>query len=155
MITLGPRGAALIKSYETLRLKAYKPTPDDVWTIGWGSTRGVKAGMVIDEFQAEERFREDTRDAVEAVDYLNRRMLSKGYGLTQSMIDALVSLVFNVGPSCISASATIGKALLVGNYYSAWRGFSLWTKQAGNDLLGLARRRSEEMSLFLEDGIPK
>jgi lysozyme len=155
MITLGPRGAALIKSYETLRLKAYKPTPNDVWTVGYGSTRGIREGIVITEFRAEELFKQDTQDAVEAVDYLHRRMSSKGFDLTPSMIDALISLVFNVGPSCLSASATIGKALIAGNYYSAWRGFSLWTKQASNDLLGLARRRSEEMKLFLEDGIPK
>jgi lysozyme len=155
MITLGSRGAALIKSYETLKLKAYMPTPNDVWTIGYGSTRGVREGMVITEFRAEELFKEDTQDAINAVDYLHRQMASKGYKLTPSMIDALISLVFNVGPSCLSASATIGKALLDGKYYHAWRGFSLWTKQSGKDLLGLARRRSEEMKLFLEDGIPK
>lgn len=51
------------------------------------------------------------------------------------------------------------KALSVRDYYVAWAGFTLWRKQRGSDgrlhdLLGLARRRAKEMSLFLEDGLP-
>lgn len=47
-----------IKSFEGLRLKAY-PDPGskdgNPWTIGYGSTRGVKKGMVITEAEAEAR----------------------------------------------------------------------------------------------------
>ena len=148
LMTLGKRGEELIKSYEQLRLEAYLPTPDDVWTIGFGSTRAVSRGMKITIEQAEERFEVDTHDAIMAVSRLP-------VNLTQSMFDALVSLVFNVGPGCVSAASTIGKALRSGDYYGAWAGFTLWRKQAGKDLLGLARRRSREMVLFLEDGIPR
>lgn len=165
MVALGPRGAALIKSYETLRLKAYKPTPNDVWTVGYGSTRGVVEGMVINEMQANERFIQDTKTAVEAVGKLQDKMRSVGNNLTPSMIDALISIVFNGGPAVISSSNTIGRSLLssrADKYYLAWRGFALWTKQRNktvttedDDLLGLARRRSQEMMLFLEDGIPR
>ena len=48
-----PKGIALIKEFEGLRLKAYK-CPGGVWTIGYGHTTGVKPGMVITEAQAEE-----------------------------------------------------------------------------------------------------
>lgn len=144
---LGKRGEELIKSYERLRLEAYLPTPNDVLTIGWGSTRGVLKGMKITISEAQKRFESDTSDAVEAVSRLPVK-------LTQSMFDALVSLVFNVGPSCISIQSTMGRLLRAGDYYGAWAGFSLWRKQAGKDLLGLARRRGQEMVLFLEDGVP-
>lgn len=158
MMNLGKRGEELIKSYETLRLEAYLPTPDDKLTIGWGHTKGVYKGMQINLENAQEFFLSDVKDSVDAVNKLPCK-------LTQSMFDALVSLVFNAGSKCISERSTIGDALrmipgakgLRVNicYYAAWRGFSLWTKQAGKDLLGLARRRSEEMTLFLADGLPK
>lgn len=150
--SLGPRGSNLIKSYETLQLKAYKPTPNDVWTIGWGSTRDVKPGMVITLSEAEDRFRQDILSAVSLINSLSLT-------LTQSMFDALVSLVFNVGSGAVASASTICSALRMGDYYTAWAGFTLWRKQRGSDgklhdLLGLARRRAKEMSLFLEDGLP-
>ena len=40
------RGIGLIKSFEGLRLQAYRDVVG-VWTIGFGTTRGVKAGMSI------------------------------------------------------------------------------------------------------------
>lgn len=147
MASLGYRGANLIRGEETLRLSAYLPTPGDVWTLGWGHTRGVKPGDVCTVEQARLWFIEDTADAVAAVSNLH-------VSLTQSMQDALISLVYNVGASAISAKSTIGRALLEKDYYAAWAGFTLWRKQAGHDLLGLARRRAREMSLFLGDGLP-
>lgn len=145
---LGPRGETLIKSYEKLKLIAYMPTPQDKPTIGFGHTKGVKMGMTCNIQQAQQWFLEDTSDAV-----LEVRKVA--VPLTQSMFDALVSLVFNAGASSISVTSTIGKALRSRSYYLAWAGFTLWRKQARKDLLGLARRRGEEMSLFLEDGMPQ
>lgn len=147
-MTLGKRGEALIKQYETLKLTAYLPTPNDVSTIGWGHTRGVKMGDTCTRDQADRWFREDVRSSELAVE------TSTGDTLTQSMYDALVSLVFNVGPAAVSSSSTIGKALRDSNYFAAWAGFALWRKQGKKDLLGLARRRAKEMVLFLEDGLP-
>lgn len=165
-VTLGPRGESIIKSRETLRLTAYKPTPNDVWTIGYGHTLGVKSGQTCTREQAEKWFLEDVnRIAIPPLIRLSVRMESKGLTLTQSMIDALISLIYNGGEGVILSGTTIGDALLSGSpdmYYRAWRGFALWTKQRNStpqtnddDLLGLARRRSEEMVLFLADGIPK
>lgn len=148
-IILGSRGESLIKSYETLRLEAYMPTKNDRPTIGWGHTRGVKMGMKINTDKAQEFFREDVRDAIDAVKTLP-------CNLTESMADALISLVFNAGSIAINSGSSIGLALrsTTPNYFSAWRAFSLWTKQGSKDLLGLARRRSKEMDLFLQDGLP-
>ena len=40
-------GLNLIKEFEGFRAEAYKPIPSDPWTIGYGTTRGVKPGDVI------------------------------------------------------------------------------------------------------------
>ena len=86
----GDRGLELIKRYETLRLEAYMPTADDVPTIGYGHTRGVRMSDTCTEEQAEAWLREDLADAERAVNAID-------VDLTQGMFDALVSLAFNVG----------------------------------------------------------
>ncbi len=150
-LTLGSRGETLIKSFEGFRLSAYLPTPNDVPTIGWGHTQGVKLGQTCTREQAEQWFHEDVSSSVRSVLFTQ---LGLNIKLTQSMFDALVSLVFNVGSSCLGTGTTIRKALALKDYYSACQGFFLWRKQGKTDLLGLARRRVEEMDLFLQDGIP-
>lgn len=164
-MTLGPRGASLIKGFEVgpgngPRLEAYLPTPDDVPTLAFGHTRGVKLGDTCTESQAEAWFLEDVAEAVAAV---NRRASQAGWRLSQSMFDALVSLVFNVGEGAISdgsGSGAIGSASgpstiwlcwKARDIYGMWRGFSLWIRQAHSPLRGLARRRAQEMSLYMED----
>jgi lysozyme len=146
-MTLGKRGEALIKSKETLRLKAYLPTPHDVPTLGWGHTRNVTIGMTCTAEQAERWFQEDVAGAVRIIGFL-------GFELSQSMFDALVSLVYNAGPAPLATTATIGAALRKRDWFGAWRGFALWTKQGSKDLRGLAERRAQEMALFMEDPLP-
>lgn len=147
-MTLGERGEQLIKKYEQLRLKAYMPTPEDRATLGWGHTKGVRMGDVCTTEQADRWFTED-------VSKFELHVQALAVPLTQSMFDALVSLLYNVGPSCLNPGMIIGDALRRGAYYVACGGFINWRKQSGKDLLGLARRRVSEMGLFLEDGIPK
>lgn len=149
-MTLGKRGSDLIKSKETLQLKAYLPTSNDVPTIGWGHTQGVKLGMTCTIDQAEQWFQKDVAGAVRVVN-----LVGLGLDLTQSMFDALVSLVYNTGPSSLTLTSTIGVALRKRDWFGAWRGFALWTKQAGEGLRGLAERRAQEMVLFMEDPLPK
>lgn len=148
--TLGTRGEQLIKHFEMLRLQAYRPIPSDPWTIGWGHTRTAHEGMTITKTQAERLFREDVLPVERAVSSIQT-------ALTSSMSDAIISLCFNVGTSAINANSTIGRALRAGGtggYIRAWRAFSLWTATPGAEL-GLSRRRSAEMALFLEDGWPR
>jgi len=140
---LGKRGEELIKSYEKLRLKAFRPTPDDVPTIGWGHTKGVKMGDTCTVEQADAWFVEDVAWAERLVDKVKGK-------LTQSMYDALVSLAYNCGTLGDSIPAFIKDK----QYYAACQILFAWRKQKGQDLLGLARRRAREMCLFLEDGLP-
>lgn len=147
---LGERGEALIKGFETLRLKSYDDGLGN-WTIGYGHTRGVRQGMKITMEAAQRFFRED-------VEPLEKAVTSLDLNLTQSQFDAIISLCFNVrqGIGAISGHSTIGNALRQGGItgiINAWRGFSLWTNTPGVEL-GLARRRTAEMALFLEDGVP-
>lgn len=143
-ISLSSQGIAIIKRWEQLRLQAYKPrpNPEEPWTIGWGHTRGVRQGMTITPEAAEEFLREDLEPIV-----ANLKTLPH---LTQSAFDALASLCFNCGVGAVGGRSTIGRALRAGDWRGAWRGFSLWTATPGAEL-GQARRRSEEMALFLSD----
>ena len=132
----------LIKEWEQLRLEAYKPTPNDVWTIGWGHTEGVFPGMKITEKVAQQYFENDTEWAVSAVNNLVKVPLS------QNQFDALVSFVFNIGTPSFKKSTLLRK-LNAGNYEVAAAEFPRWNKQKGKVLKGLVRRRAHEMELFM------
>lgn len=132
----------LIKKWEALRLEAYLPTKDDVWTIGWGHTAGVYQGMKITEAQAQKFFEDDVAWATDAVNKLVKVELS------QNQFDALVSFVFNIGLGAFSKSTMLRK-LNAGDYEGAASEFPRWNKQAGKVLKGLVNRRQEEMEYFL------
>jgi lysozyme len=146
-VTLGSRGVALIRSKETLALVAYLPTINDVWTCGWGHTKGVHMGTTCTSAEAEWWFSEDTAEACTAVNAI-------GVPLSQAMFDALASFAFNCGAGSIGPDSTVGKALRSRDWFGAFRGMALWTKQAGKDLRGLAGRRAAEMKLYMEDPFP-
>jgi len=146
----GTRGIDLIKSFETYADHAYKPTADDVPTIAFGHTRGVKMGDTCTRTQALIWLQQDLIDAEQTVN----EIISLGTPLSQSMFDALVSLVFNVGPDTLNRIGTIGSALRSKDYIAAWRGFGLWINQNHKPLRGLMSRRAAEMALFVQDAFP-
>lgn len=134
-------GLDLIKSFEGLRLDAYMPTPDDVPTIGYGHTKGVQMGDSCTEEQATDWLREDCGDAEECVNKFVR------VPMTQNEFDALVSLTFNIGCGAFKGS-TLLKLLNNADYDGAAAQFPRWSKQAGNTLAGLVRRREAERRMF-------
>lgn len=131
----------LIKKHEGLRLKAYLPTPNDVWTIGYGHTRNVRPGQVISQSQAEDFLRQDL-DWVESS--LNK---SVKVPLKQNQYDALASLVYNIGATNFQSSTLLRK-LNTGDYKGASEQFLVWNKQKGRTLKGLVKRRQEEKDYF-------
>ena len=133
---------SLIKKHEGLRLEAYLPTPNDVWTIGYGHTHTAKQGQKITEAQAEALLRKDITWAEEAV---NKSVVVP---LTQNQFDALVSFVFNVGAGAFGSS-TLLRLLNSKDYDGAANQFLRWNKQKGVALKGLTKRREEERKLFL------
>jgi len=134
------KGLDLIKSFEGLRLSAYK-CPADVWTIGYGTTAGVKPGQNITKERAEELLREDVKRFEQQVMRLVK------VPLTQGQHDALASFVYNLGPGNLSNS-TLLRLLNAGDYKGAAAQFDRWTKAGGKTLAGLVRRRAAERALF-------
>lgn len=147
-MNVGDKGIELIRSYEKLRLKAYLPTPNDKWTCGWGSTKGVTKDTVWTEEEAEQHFREDIADVERC---LNRAI--QGIVITQNAYDAIASLCFNIGCPQFRTS-TVLRCLLDGDDECAARAFALWNKQTnkktgGLEVVdGLTKRRAEEEALF-------
>ena len=136
----GQPGINLVKSFESLRLEAYK-CPAGIWTIGYGHTAGVRPGDAIDKQRAEQLLAEDLRE-FEAV--VNRECT----GVNQNQFDALVSFVFNVGTASFLKS-TLLKCVKAnpGNLNIRYE-LSRWDKSKGTRLAGLVRRRRAEADLY-------
>lgn len=138
-----PKGIALIKEFEGLRLKAYK-CPGGVWTIGYGHTAGVKPGMVITKAQAKEYLK---ADLIAFERYLN----GLGLALNQNQFDALVSFIYNVGTGNFSSSTLLRKVRANPQDNSIVDEFLRWVYSKGRVLPGLQRRRLAEMKLYFSN----
>lgn len=147
-----PACKTFVKRYESCRLTAYKPTPQDVPTIGWGATgRDVVLGMKPwTQPQADARFERDIAMFSAGVDH----MLGVA-PTTQGQFDALVSFAYNVGldddADLIAeglGDSTLLKRHLAGNYASARAEFAKWNKQKGRVLNGLTIRRAAEAAMY-------
>ena len=138
-----PKGLALIKEFEGLRLKAYK-CPGGIWTIGYGHTAGVKHGMVISERQAEEYLK---ADLIAFEKYLN----GLGLALDQNQFDALISFIYNVGTGNFSSSTLLRKVKANPLDNSIMDEFLRWVYSKGRVLPGLQRRRLAEMKLYFSN----
>lgn len=145
------KGQALIKSFESCKLKAY-PDPKTggaPWTIGWGHTGPeVKPGLVWTQAQADETFIVDLADFERDVESLVK------VPLTQGQFDALVSFAYNVGSDIDEddiaeglGDSTLLKKLNAGDYAGAADEFPKWRKPIS--LPGILRRRQAERALFL------
>lgn len=136
------QGVEAIKAHEGLRLTAY----DDgvgVWTIGYGSTKGVKQGMTITSAEADARLISDLAEAEHAVDF------AVTVPLSQQQFDACVSLTFNIGAGAFSGS-TLVKRLNEGKYHDAAAQFDRWVFAGKKKLPGLVKRRAAEKAMFLD-----
>lgn len=135
-----------IKEHEGLRLKAYKDSVG-VWTIGYGDTGpDVVEGLTITKEEAEERLKKRLR---EFEGYVLKYVR---VGLTQNQFDALVSLVYNIGPTNFKDS-TLLKKLNLSDYQGAADQFLVWNKGRVDGKLkvipGLSNRRAKERQLFM------
>lgn len=140
-------GRSIIKEYEGKRLTAYL-CPAGKWTIGWGSTIGVKKGMVISEHEAELRFIADVECCESSISALVTVLLN------DNQLSALVSFVFNFGAEKFRTS-TLLKKLNAGDYSGAAKELLRWKYSYDLKLKksivlnGLVRRRKAEAELFL------
>ena len=134
------RGISLIKSFESLRLEAYR-CPAGIWTIGYGHTAGVRRGDRIDEQKAEQLLAEDLREFEEVVS-------RECPGVSQRRFDALVSFVFNVGTGNFLKSTLLKCVKANPDNMNIRYEFSRWNKSKGMVLSGLIRRRKAEADLY-------
>ena len=150
---LSEQGIKLIKSFEGLRLSAYRDVAG-VWTIGYGSTRyhdgqPVKPGdKLASEQQADALFANTLGQYEDAVNQYVK------VPLTQSQFDALVSFTYNEGTIALKES-TLLKKLNEKDYPGAADQFLAWDKitnpQTGEKEVcaDLSARRKQERQLFL------
>jgi lysozyme len=139
---INDEGLKLIKSFEGLRVQAYK-CPAGVWTIGYGHTLNVVRGQIIDVITAELLLRKDLeRFEIEVENLIDVK-------LNSNQFSALVSFTFNIGTGAFARS-TLLKYLNKGKFIEAALEFGRWTRGGGVILPGLVRRREAEKKLFLK-----
>lgn len=134
------RGINLIKSFESLRLEAYR-CPAGIYTIGYGHTAGVRCGDVIDEQRAEQLLAEDLRK-FEAV--VNRECPH----VNQNQFDALVSFTFNLGERNLMKSTLLKCVKAKPANLNIRTELLRWNRANGEVLAGLTRRRRAEADLY-------
>jgi GH24 family phage-related lysozyme (muramidase) len=127
----------LIKRFEGVRLKSYKPVKTEkLYTIGYGHY-GVAPNLTITQTEADKYL---ANDLVRVENLVNK--YGSIYSFNQNEFDALVSFAFNIGSiKQLTADGTrskseIGKAML------------LYTKSNGKTLKGLVGRRKAEHTLY-------
>ena len=130
----------LVKHFEGLRLTAYQCSAN-VWTLGYGHTRGVKEGDYIDQDQAETWLDDDLHSCAKDI----HRLVN--VPLDQNQFDALSSWVFNLGGGSLRTS-TLLKKLNNSEYDEVPNQIKRWNKAGGKVLDGLIRRREAEALLF-------
>jgi lysozyme len=137
---ISQEGLSLIKKFEGCELEAYRCAAN-VLTIGYGSTKDVKEGDSITQEEA------DALLLHEMDEYEGYVKDSVTVDLDQNQFDALVSWVFNLGPSNLKAS-TMLKVLNNKEFEEVPSQIKRWNKAGGKVLQGLIRRREAEALLF-------
>ena len=140
-MTTSQKGIDLIKSFEGCKLYAYRDSVG-VLTIGYGTTKGVTAGMAITQKQAEDFLK---RDIVPLEKVLN----SMNVNFTQGQFDALISFQYNLGSGAFKSSTMYRKIVARASDTEITDQMVKWYNAGGKPLLGLKRRRCAEANMFL------
>ena len=141
LMNISQKGLDLIKKYEGCKLYAYR-CPAGVLTIGYGHTKGVKAGQAITQAQAEQFLREDIRP-------LETLLNDMRLNFKQNQFDALISWIFNLGAANFKSSTMYKKIIAHADDLDITDQMVKWYNAAGRPLLGLKKRRVEEANMFL------
>lgn len=141
---LSQRGIDLIKQFEGYSSMAYPDpaTGGAPWTIGYGTTKGVKPGMVITAQQAEKMLRDDVAKFESGVSSLITAPT------TQGQFDAMVSLAYNIGLGNFGKS-TLLKKHNARCYTCAADQFRVWNRANGKVMNGLTKRRAAERQVYM------
>lgn len=139
-MTINDKGIKLIKSFEGLRLKAYKALPSEKYfTIGYGHYGAdVKEGQTITEAEAEALLRSDLKKYEAKVNKYS------AYNWNDNEFSALVSFAYNIGN--IDGLTKKGERSRE-EIKKVWKSYC---KSGGKEIPGLVRRREAELKLFNE-----
>ena len=135
------KGIDLIKEFEGCVLKAYK-CPAGVWTIGYGTTQGVRPNMVITQAQAETFLKRDIKP-------IERLLNGMGINYTQEQFDALTSWIYNLGAGAFKSSTMYRYIVAKRKDVEITDQMVRWVNSGGRPLLGLKRRRVAEANMFI------
>lgn len=134
-----------IALHEGYRSDAYLPTPEDVPTIGFGTTDGVKMGDRITPERALVRLLADATKFERAV----KRCAP--VPMFDYEFQAYVSLTYNIGEGAFCRSTLVRKLNTL-DYEGACREILRWDRQAGRPLPGLTKRRQAEYRMCAGEG---
>jgi lysozyme len=152
MKKVSSKGLALIRSFEGLRLDAYR-CPAGIWTIGYGHTTAagppsVRPGMKITHSSAISILEADVQKFVDQI----RAVTPNFDKLPQDAFDAVASFVFNVGLNNFwrggskreGARGSVWRGVVAQNPKMIAMGMRLYIKAGGKVLPGLIKRREIE-----------
>jgi lysozyme len=109
----------------------------NVWTIGFGTTKGVKSTDKIDPVKALQRKLDDVKQFEGALKQCVK------VPLHQHEYDAYLSLAYNIGPTAF-CNSTLVRRLNQEQYDLACREILRWDKAGGKVVRGLTLRREAE-----------
>lgn len=135
-LTLSASALVGIASWEGYVERAYKDIVG-VWTIGFGTTKGVKPGQSIDPVTALQRKIDDISKFEGAL----KQCVT--VPLHQHEYDAFISLAYNIGPTAFCQS-TLVRRLNQRDYDAACKEILRWTRAGGRVVQGLVNRREAE-----------
>lgn len=145
---LNKAGADLIKSFEGLKLSAYKCSANKE-TIGYGNTfyedgTPVKLGDKITKERADSLFELISDDFAKKVVPLVKSQVN------ENQFGALVSFAYNAGIGNLKSSTLLKKVNANPSDASIRLEFMKWVRANGKELAGLARRRKAEADLYFK-----
>lgn len=131
----------LLKVFEGCRLKAYQDIVG-VWTICFGSTKGVGPGMVKTQSEC------DALLSTEATVFMLKVLkLCPNLARYPHRLAACTSMAYNCGLGSFQAS-TLRRKCRRGEWGSAGPEFNKWTRAGGKVVRGLVLRRQAERQVF-------
>ena len=140
----------MVAGFEKYVPAPYMPTPNDVPTIGYGTTVNPDTGKPvrmtdrrIDEATAKMWLMKD----VAKTEARMRKCVR--VPVTQGEWDAYTSLAYNIGTGAFCGSTLVRK-LNAGDYAGACKQILRWDKQKGRVLRGLTRRRNIEYQMCVK-----
>ena len=140
-IALSASALVGIASWEGYVEKAYQDIVG-VWTIGFGTTAGVKPNQSTTPVAALKRKIDDIQKFEGAL----KECVT--VPLHQHEYDAYISLAYNIGPTAFCGSTLVRK-LNAGDYEGSCKEILRWNRAGGQVVKGLDNRRKAEYQLCI------